>query len=49
MQKMRSLFWTSFVAYCVVMCYLLFARSAYNIGKPYLEQLDVAGVAQATM
>ena len=40
-KKMRSLLWASFVAYCIVMCYLLFARPAFNIGKPYLEQLKM--------
>ena len=40
-KKLSSLLWGSFVAYCVVMCYLLFARSAFNIGKPYLEQLKM--------
>ena len=40
-KKLSSLLWVSFVTYCVVMCYLLFARSAFNIGKPYLEQLKM--------
>ena len=40
-KKLRSLLWVSFVVYCVVMCYLLFARYSYDIGKPYLEQLKM--------
>lgn len=40
-KKLSSLLWASFVAYCAVMCYLLFARTAFNIGKPYLEQLKM--------
>ena len=40
-KKLRSLLWAAFVVYCAVMCYLLFARPVYNIGKPYLEELKM--------
>lgn len=40
-KKTRNLLWASFVAYCTVMCYLLFARSAYSLGRPYLEELKM--------
>lgn len=40
-KKLRSLLWASFVVYCVGMCYLLFIRYTYDIGKPYLEQLKM--------
>lgn len=40
-KKLCSLLWAFFGVYCVIMCYLLFVRPAYNIGKPYWEQVKM--------